>query len=53
MNINVDLSKPLKSHQAFAVKTSKGTWFTVYSVASLENVINEGDFELICYRRIG
>ena len=50
--INVDLATPLKSKQAYAVKTYEGKWFTVYSLNSLNKVINEGDFELICYRRI-
>jgi hypothetical protein len=50
--INVDLATPLKSHQAYAVKTYEGTWFTVYTLNSLNKVIAEGDFELICYRRI-
>ena len=50
--INVDLTKPLKSKTAYAVKTFEGKWYTVYSLNSLNKVINEGDFELICYRRI-
>ena len=50
--INVDLATPLKSKQAYAVKTTEGKWFTVYSLNALNKVINEGYFELICYRRI-
>ena len=52
MKVNVDLATPLKSKQAYAVKTYDGTWFTVYTLNSLNKVINEGDFELITYRKI-
>jgi hypothetical protein len=52
MKVNVDLTTPLKSKQAYAVKTYEGKWFTVYTLNSLNKVIAEGDFELITYRRI-
>jgi hypothetical protein len=52
MKVNVDLATPLKSKQAYAVKTYDGKWFTVYTLNSLNKVIAEGDFELITYRKI-
>ena len=42
----------LKPKTAYAVKTLEGKWFTVYTLNSLNKVIDEGDFEKICIRRI-
>lgn len=42
----------LKPHRAYAVKTEKGTWYTVYSQKILDKVIADGDFESIHIRVI-
>ena len=52
MNLNDILAMTLTSKQAYAVKTLKGTWYTVYERTTLDKVINEGDFDYIAVRRI-
>jgi hypothetical protein len=42
----------LKPNTAYAVKTLEGKWYTVYTLNTLNKVLDSGDFEKICIRRI-